>query len=90
MLFNILDNHDSIIDNEADSQHHGEQRQRIDGKVQYHESRQRTDKGYRHSQQRDECCAPALQEDKDYQHYQQKRFNKGFQHLVNRSIDVVG
>ena len=88
MLY-VLDNNDGIIDNETDGKHHRKERQRIDGKVQEDECAECTDERDRHSEQRDNRCAPALQEYEDDEHDEQQCFDESVNHLFDGGIDVV-
>ncbi len=89
MLFDVFDNNNSIIDDEADSQYHGEKRQRVNGEAQHHERRECTDKGYWHSQEWNQRCTPALEEQEDNQYHQQQGFDEGFHYFLDGSVDVV-
>ena len=88
MLY-VLNNDDGIIDDETDGEHHRKERQRIDGKIQEDECAECTDERDRHGEQRDNRCAPALQEDEDDEHDEQQCLDEGVNHLFDGGIDVV-
>ena len=89
VLFHVLDDHDGIINHQADGQHQGKEGQSIDGEIQKYEGCQSADQRYRHRQQRNDGSPPVLQEDEYDEHHQGQSLEKGFQHLVNRSIDII-
>ena len=89
VLLDILDDDDGIIDDQADGQHHCKECQRIDGEVQHNERSQCTDQGYWHSQQRNDCSPPVLQEQEDNQHNQCQCFEERLHNFLDGSIDIV-
>ena len=88
MMLYVLDNNDSIIHHEADSQHHGKQRQGVDGKSQEGKGGKGSHQGYRHCQHRDESCPPALQEYEYNDHNQQQGLEEGLYNLLDGFTDV--
>ena len=89
MLLDVLDDDDSIIDDQADGQYHGEQCQCIDRKVKNQERTKRTNKRYRYSEQRDNRCAPVLQEDENNENDEQQGFNERLQNFLDGGTDVI-
>ena len=89
VLFDVLDNDDSVIDDEADSQDHREERQRIDGEIEDDERGERADERHRDSEQRDDRRAPVLQEDEDDEHDERERFRERMKHFLDRRLDVI-
>lgn len=58
-----LDNHDGVVNDQANGQYQAEQRQRVHGKPEQGENHERANQRDRHRQQRDERRTPALQKD---------------------------
>ena len=78
MMFYRFYNDDSVIDYEADSKDKCEGRQRINGKAQKYERSKSTNQRYRYCQQRNQRCAPAAEEHKDYKNNQYQRFQRRY------------
>ena len=89
MTLNILDNDDRVVDDEADGENHGEQRQRIDREVKNDKRRERTDQGDRNSEQRDDRRTPALQENVDNEHNEGECFEERLEYFLNRCGDII-
>ena len=89
MLLHILDDDDGIIHHKTDGKHHGEKRQRINGKAQNRKGRQCPDQGDRHCEKRDYRGPPVLQEEEYDQHDQQECLDKGLDNLIDGCRDKV-
>ena len=89
VLLDVLDDDDRVIDDEADGEHHREERQRVDGEIEHDERAERTDERDRHGEQRNDRRAPVLQENEDDEDDEQQRFHKGHQDLLDGCADIV-
>ena len=89
VLFDILDDDDSIIDDEADGEDHREERQCVDREVEHDERAERTDQGNRNGEQRDDRRAPVLQEDEDDEDDEQQCLEERHENLFDGCADVV-
>ena len=89
MLFDIFDDDDGIIDDEADGQHHSEQGQGIDGEIESRKGRKGADDGDRDGQNRYQRRPPFLQEYEDDEDDQQQRFDEGVFNFIDGGIDKV-
>ena len=89
VLFDVFDDDDGVVDNEADREHHGKERQRIDGEIEDDERSERTDERHGDSEQRDDRRAPVLQEDENDEHDERERLGECMEHLLDRRLDVI-
>ena len=83
--FDVLENDDRIVDDDADGQHQPEQRQKIDRKAEGIHAGKRADDRDRHRQNRNKSRAPVLQEDEDDDDDQHHRLNEGFDNFFDRN-----
>ena len=65
VALDVLDHDDRVVDDDADGQHHAEQRQRVEGEAERRHDRAGADQRDGDGDDRDERRAPALQEDQD-------------------------
>jgi len=90
----VLDHHDRIVHDDADGQHHREQRQHVDREAEGVEAGQRAHQGYRHDDSRDDRDAQVFQEQVHHQEDQDHRLGQRLDHFGNRDLDeaagVVG
>ncbi len=84
VALHVFHHHDRVIDDDADRQHHAEQRQRIDGKAEHVQRRKRADDGNRNGDQRNDRRAPRLQEQDHHQHDEQHGFEQGRDYGLDR------
>ena len=89
MLFNVFNDDNSVVDDQADGQDHGEQGQRIDGEIEDFERSKSADDRNGHGQDWDKRRPPFLQKDEDDEDDQEQRFDEGIFDFVNRSIDEI-
>ena len=89
VFLNILDDDDSIIDDEADGKDHREERQRVNREVEHNEGAERTDQGDRHGEQRDDRRAPVLQEYEDDEDDEQQGLEERHEDFFDGRADVV-
>ena len=83
-VFNGFDDDDGIVDEEADSQDHGEQGQRINGEIEDLEAGKGTQQRYRDGDERDQRRPAALEEDINDEGDQQQGFDEGYNNFMNR------
>ena len=88
-MFNIFNDDDSIIDDQADGEYHSEKCQGIDGKAQHDEGRECTNQRYRYGEQRYERSTPILQENEDDKYDEQKCFHERFHDFGQGSFDEL-
>jgi len=83
-----LDDHDRVIDHDADGQDQAEERERIDGEAQGGHGGERADDRHRHGDQRDQRRTPVLQEHEDHDRHQDHGVQERLEDLVDRLADV--
>ncbi len=88
VTLDVLDHDDGVVDDDADGQNQGEQRQGVDRIAQGQLHREGADEGDRDGQDRDDGRAPGLQEDQDDDHHQEDGFDQHVLHGRNRGGDV--
>ena len=89
MLFDVFDDDDGIIDDEADGQYHGEQSQGIDGEIKGRKGSKGAYNGDRDGQDRYQRRPPFLQEYEDDEDDQQQRFDEGIFDFIDGGIDEI-
>ena len=72
----VLDDHDRVVDHDADGEHQAEQRQRVDREAERQHQRERADDRHRHREQRNDRGAPGLQEHDHHDHDQRQRLEQ--------------
>ena len=70
MVLDCFHHHDGIVYNQADGQDETKQRKSVDGKAEYWKQNKSPHQRHRNGQQRNEGCAPALQEDVHHNDHQ--------------------
>ena len=92
--FDILDHHDRIVDEDADRQHHSEQREHIDREAEQPQAETGARQRDRDDQRGDQRRAPVLEEQEHHEENERHRLDKRLDHLFDRSLDegrgVVG
>ncbi len=90
----VLHHHDGIVDQDADGQHHAEQRQHVDREPQRQHQGEGTSQGHGYDQGGDERVAQVLQEQVHHREHQHHGLEQGHDHLLDRGLDegrrVVG
>ncbi len=66
--FDVLDDDDRVVDQNADRQHHGQQRNGVGGISHHQQHREGADDADRHRDCRDEGRAQAAEEQEDHDH----------------------
>ncbi len=89
-MIDILEHDDRVVDNDADGEHHREQRQEIDRKAHHPENGEARQQAERHRHCRDECCTPAPQEQEDHGNHEHRGFSQRHPNLVDRTADEKG
>ena len=85
--FDVLDDDDRVVDDDADRQHQAEEREHVDREAQHQQADEGADHGDWHRQHRDQRRAPALQEEEDHQRHQEHRLGEGLHDLDDRLLD---
>ena len=83
----VLQHDDRVVDDDADREHHAEQRQRVDRVAEHVEAGERPDQRDRHRDERDHRGAPALQEQEDDEEHEQHRLGERLHDLGDRHFD---
>ena len=86
----VFEHDNRIVDDDADRQHHGEQRQGVDREAEQPESGEGTDQRNRHGNQRNQRGAPVLEEDEDDDGNHHQRFGQRLEHFRDRCLDELG
>ena len=76
VMFDGFDDDDRIIDHETDGEHEAEERERVHREPEKREQRKRAEQRNGHGEQRDECRAPALQEDENHEDDEHQRLDE--------------
>ena len=84
-----LDDDDGVVDDGADGEHEGEQRQEVDGEPGDGEEREGTDKCDENRNRGNQRGPDVLQEDVDDQHDEDDGLEEGFDDLVDGSVEKV-
>ena len=91
MLFHhpldVLNDHDGVVDHDADREHDGEQGYRIGGIADRLERDERADQAHRHRQRRNQGGADVAEEQEDHQHNENEGFEKRLLHFVHGIFD---
>ena len=83
----VLDDHDGVIDQQADGQHHGEHGQRVDRIARHHQHPESAQQHHRHGDERHQRGAPALQEDQQNREHQHDCLEERVINLLDRQLD---
>ena len=83
----VFDDHNGIVNDDADRQHHGEQGQHIDRVAEEIQPDQAANQGHRHDNGRDESGAQVAEEDVHHQEDQGHGLGQGLQHFADRDVD---
>ena len=87
VALDVLQHDDRVVDDDADREHHAEQRQRVDRVAEHVEAGERPDQRNRHRDERDDRGAPALQEEIDDEEDEQHRLGERLHDLGDRHFD---
>ena len=86
MRLDGFDHDDGVIHHQADGQHHAEKREGIDRKPKHWKKSKGSDEGNRHGDERNECCAPALEENEDDEYDE----CHGLEERLDDFLDAIG
>ena len=78
-----FDDHDGVVDDDADCEHEPEESQVIERKTQREHHQERADDSHGHGNQRDDCRPPVLKENQHDQRDQDHRIEQRFEDLVD-------
>ncbi len=90
VALDVLDDHDRIVDHDADGEHQTEERQRIQAEAEEMHDRKGADQRHRHGDQRNDRGAPGLQEHDDDQDDEQDGLEQRVHHRVNGAAHEHG
>ena len=82
----VFEHDNGVVDNDADGQHHAEQRQRVDRIAEQQQAGKSTDQRYRDCGERNQRGAPVLQEQEYHQEHQRHRLEQRVHHLTDRNL----
>ena len=83
----VLQHDDRVVDDDADCEHHREQRERVDRIAEHIDTGEGTDQRHRDRGERNQRGAPTLQKQVDDQEYQHHRQAQRLQHFADRHLD---
>ncbi len=83
----VLQHDDGVVDHQADGEHEGQQRQRVDRKAEQEHQRKGANKRQRDRHERDERGAHRMQEDEDDEQHEQHRLADGDVDVIERLLD---
>ena len=83
----VLQHDDRVVDDDADREHHAEERQRVDRVAERVEAGERPDQRYRDRHERDDRRAPALEKEIDDEEDEQHRLGQRLHDLGDRHFD---
>ena len=89
MPMHVLDDDDRVVDHEADSQHHRQQRQQIDRKPHEQHEKAAADQRQRHSQTGHDGRAHRSERQVNHEQYDEQCFAQGLEHFLDRIFDVL-
>ena len=83
IALDVLDDHDGIVDDNADGEHQAEERQRVQAEAKEVHDREGADERHGYGDQGNDGGTPGLQKDNDDQHHQQN----GLEQRVHHGVD---
>jgi hypothetical protein len=86
----VFHHHDRVVDDEADRQHDGQQRQQVDRESGNQHQKHRADQRNRDRHDRDEHGSERTEEQEDHDDHDEQRFGQGPQHFADGVVDVLG
>ena len=88
--FDVLDHDDRVVDDDADGEHEGEQRDRIGGIADHLERDECSDQADRNCQRWDQRRAQTPEEQEHHDDHENESFDQRFFHLLDRLRDEAG
>ena len=86
----VFHHHDGVIHQKSYRQHHGKQRQGVDGVTEQRQHTEGAQQNHRHRQRRDQRCADVLQKQVHHHHHEDNGFEQGLNHVLNGDLDELG
>ncbi len=86
----ILDLDDGVVDDDANRQHHRQQRQHVDREAEHPEHGEGRDDRDRNGDGGDQRRAPGTQEHEDHEDDQRHTLGQRFEHTIDRGADEIG
>ena len=86
----VLHHHDGVIHQQADRQHHGEQRQGVNRVAEQRQHPEGAEQHHRHRHRRNERRAEILQEQIHHTDHENDRFEQGLNHVLDRNFNKLG
>ena len=83
----VLDDHDRVVDHDADGQHQAEQREHVDREAQRPHRGEGADDRHGHGRRGDQHRTPVLEEDQDHDQDEDAGLEQGLVDLVDRLLD---
>ncbi len=90
IAFDVLDDDDCIVDDDADGEHQTEQRKIIECKSEYRHREKRADQRHRDGDDGNDRGAPGLQEQDDHENDEDDRLADRLFDGINRLLDELG
>ena len=90
MAVDVLDDDDGVVDDEADGEHEGQQRQQVERVAERQQREHHADQRQRDRHDGDERRAQAAEEQEDDDDDDQRCFEQRLLHLRDRGIDELG
>ena len=94
MPVHVFDDDDGIVDHQPDRQHHGQQRQQVEGKPQQQHDQRAADQRQRHGHRGHHGGTQRTQRQENHHQHDQHRLQQRLDDLVDRAVDefrsVVG
>ncbi len=81
----VLDDHDRVVDEQADGQHHREHRQHVDRVAERRQHRERAEQDHRHRDRRDQRGAEVLQEQVHHEEHERDGLEQRQDHALDRN-----
>ena len=83
----VLDDHDGVVDQETDREHHAEHGQRVDGVAHHRQHPHRTEEHHRHGDRGNDGGAEVLQEQQHHDEDERNRLGQRLHHFFDGDAD---
>ena len=87
VALHAFDHHDGVVDDKAGGKRETEERESVDRKAENLHERKCPDQGNRNRNRGNECAAPVLQKDENYEDYENDCFEQRVQHVLDGFAD---
>ena len=88
--FDVFDDDDRVVDDDADREHHAEQGQLVDREADHPHAEEPAHQRDRNHQRRDQGHAEVLQEHQHHEEHEDDRLEQRLDHFLDRDLDEVG